>query len=203
MVSDTHPHDIELFEYVEGELPEGRRDEIAAHIARCSACAEQVELATAGRQALQGAGLSELPEGRRDEILRNLPPQEPEPAPRERRGFFSRGLLVGIAVLLVVAAFAAVLVRSGGNSMESSAGGTGGGAAEATATGGGGVEAAQAADLSASGSPEAVAEDLQRKGFSASVEQDHVVVHGATRAQVREALADRGPGDVEVVVKNP
>jgi hypothetical protein len=30
-----------------------------------------------------------------------------------------------------------------------------------------------------------------------------VVVHGATKQQVREALADRGPGDVEVVVKNP
>ena len=51
--------------------------------------------------------------------------------------------------------------------------------------------------------PSEVAEDLQRKGFKASVQQDRVVVHGATKAQVREALADRGPGDVEVVVKNP
>jgi anti-sigma factor RsiW len=202
MVSDTHPHDIELFEYVEGELPEARREEIAAHLATCGVCAGQVELAAAGRHALQGVGLTEMPEPRRNEILRNLPRQEPERALGERVGF-PRRLLVGLAVLLVVAAFTAVLVKGGGNSMESSAGGTGGGAAEATATGAGGAEAAQAADLFASGPPEDVAADLQRKGFKASVQQDRVVVHGATRAQVREALADRGPGDVEVVVKNP
>ena len=65
------------------------------------------------------------------------------------------------------------------------------------------TENAQAADLFAGGSAEVVAADLQRKGFDASVQQDRVVVHGATKAQVREALADRGPGDVEVVVKNP
>ena len=202
MVSETHPHDIELFEYVEGDLTAARRDEIAAHLAACDVCAEQVELATTGRQTLRDVGLTELPEGRRDEILRNLPRQEPEQALRERVGF-PKGLLVGLAVLLVVAAFTAVLVKGGGNSMESSAGATGGGAAEATATGGGGLDAAHAADLSASGSPEAVAEELQRRGFKASVQQDRVVVHGATKAQVREALADRGPGDVEVVVKNP
>jgi anti-sigma factor RsiW len=202
MVFDTHPHDIELFEYVEGELPEARREEIAAHLATCGVCAGQVELAAAGRHALQGVGLTEMPEPRRNEILRNLPRQEPERALGERVGF-PRRLLVGLAVLLVVAAFTAVLIRGGGNSMESSAGGTGGGAAEATATGAGGAEAAQAADLFASGPPEDVAADLQRKGFKASVQQDRVVVHGATRAQVREALADRGPGDVEVVVKNP
>ena len=57
--------------------------------------------------------------------------------------------------------------------------------------------------LFAGGSADEVAEDLQRKGFKASVQQDRVVVRGATKAQVREALADRGPGDVEVVVKNP
>ena len=89
--------------------------------------------------------------------------------------------------------------------MESSAGGTAGGAAEATATSGEGgkAEDAHAAGLFAGGSADEVAEDLQRKGFKASVQQDRVVVRGATKAQVREALADRGPGDVEVVVKNP
>jgi anti-sigma factor RsiW len=205
MVSDTHPHDIELFEYVEGELAAPRRDEIAAHLATCRVCAEQVELATAGRQALRGVGLTELPAGRREDILKSLPAQEPERVSGERRGFFPRGLLVGMAVLLVAAAFTAVLVKGGGNSgQESSAGATGGGAAEATATSGGAVvEPTQAADLSAGGTPEDVAADLRRKGFSAAVEQDQVVVHGATKAQVREALADRGPGDVEVVVKNP
>ena len=202
MVAETHPHDIELFEYVEDELPQARRDEIAAHLATCGLCAEQVRRAAAGREALRKTTLLELPEGRREEILRNLP--QPERSTGERRGFFSKQLLAGIAALLVVAALAAVLVKTGGNSgMESSAGGTGGGAAEATATSGGGVENAQTAELFASGPAEDVADDLQRKGFKATVQKDRVVVRGATKAQVREALADRGPGDVEVVVKNP
>jgi len=200
MVAETHPHEIELFEYAEDELPEARREEIAAHLATCSVCAEQVRQAATGREALRETTLLELPQGRHEEILRNLP--EPERSRNEPRGFFSKQLLAGIAALLVVAALAAVLVKTGGNSgMESSAGG----AAEATATSGGGgkTENAQAADLFAGGSAEVVAADLQRKGFDASVQQDRVVVHGATKAQVREALADRGPGDVEVVVKNP
>ena len=200
MVAETHPHDIELFEYAEDELPEARREEIAAHLATCSVCAKQVRQAATGREALRETTLLELPQGRHEEILRNLP--EPERSRNEPRGFFSKQLLAGIAALLVVAALAAVLVKTGGNSgMESSAGG----AAEATATSGGGgkTENAQAADLFAGGSAEVVAADLQRKGFDASVQQDRVVVHGATKAQVREALADRGPGDVEVVVKNP
>ena len=204
MVPETHPHDIELFEYVEDELPEARRDEIAAHLATCGVCAEHVRQAASGRDALRETTLLELPQDRREQILSSFP--IPEPAPGERRGFFSKQLLAGIAALLVVAALAAVLVKTGGNSgMESSAGGTAGGAAEATATSGGGVNAkdAHAAGLFAGLSPEDVADDLQSKGFDASVHQDRVVVHGATKDQVREALADRGPGDIEVVVKNP
>jgi len=204
MVAETHPDDTELFEYVEDELPEARRDEIAAHLATCGVCAEHVRQAASGRDALRETTLLELPQDRREQILSSFP--IPEPAPGERRGFFSKQLLAGIAALLVVAALAAVLVKTGGNSgMESSAGGTAGGAAEATATSGGGVNAkdAHAAGLFAGLSPEDVADDLQRKGFDASVHQDRVVVHGATKDQVREALADRGPGDIEVVVKNP
>ena len=200
MVAETHPHEIELFEYAEDELPEARREEIAAHLATCSVCAEQVRQAATGREALRETTLLELPQGRHEEILRNLP--EPERSRNEPRGFFSKQLLAGIAALLVVAALAAVLVKTGGNSgMESSAGGSAG-AAEATATSGGGVEDAQTAELFASGPAEDVADDLQRKGFKATLQKDRVVVHGATKAQVREALADRGPGDVEVVVKN-
>ena len=47
MMAETHPHDIELFEYVENELPEARREEIAAHLATCAVCGEQVRLAAA------------------------------------------------------------------------------------------------------------------------------------------------------------
>lgn len=201
MVAETHPHDIELFEYVENELPQRRREEIAAHLATCSACAEQVELATAGRDALRGEGLLELPEERREEILRNLPAREPERAPGERRVFSPRLAFAALAGVLVLAAMIGILVTSNGSSGEESSAG----ATAADASGGGVAEATQSpqAKLFATGPAAAVAEDLRAKGFDAAVQKDRVVVHGATKQKVREALADRGPGDVEVVVKNP
>jgi anti-sigma factor RsiW len=198
MVAGTHPHDSELFEYVEGELPQARREEIAAHLATCSVCAEQVGLATMGRQSLRGAGLLELPGRRRDEILKSLPAQGH--APGVRRAFSPKLVLAGLAGLLAVAAVIGALVNSNaGSGNESSAGA----AAETSGAGGGGTDAAHAAELSASGSAADVAKDLREMGFRAIVQKDRVVVHGATKQQVREALADRGPGDVEVVVKNP
>jgi len=69
MVAEMHPHAIELVEYVEDELPQARREEIAAHLATCGVCAEQVELAAAGREALRGTELLELPEDRRDALI--------------------------------------------------------------------------------------------------------------------------------------
>ena len=202
MVSEIHPHDIELFEFVEDELPESRREEIAAHLATCSACAQQVELASAGREALHGASVLELPDRRRADILKNLPKQER--APGEQRAFSPKLVFAGLLTLLFIAAVIGIVVSSNGNSgLESSAGGTGGGA-DAAATGGGQAESAKARTSLFSGGPaEEIAEELQRKGFEAVVQKDRVVVHGATKAQVREALADRGVGDVEVVVKNP
>ena len=202
MVAETHPHDIELFEYVENELPQSRREEIAAHLSTCPVCAEQVGLAAAGSQALRGAGLLELPEESREEILRNLPARALERAPGERRAFSPKLVFAALAGVLLLAAMIGILVSSNGSGQESSAGGTG--AADATAEGGG-AEAGQSAQakLFATGPAAAVAEDLRQKGFDAAVQQDRVVVHGATKQQVREALADRGPGDVEVVVKNP
>ena len=199
MVAGTHPHDSELFEYVEEELPQARREEIAAHLATCSACGEQVELATMGRQSLRRAGLLELPERRHDEILKTLPAQSH--SPRERRAFSPKLVLAGLIGLLAVAAVIGALVNSNaGSGNESSAGG----ALAGETSGGGTAEALTGqADLSARGSAADVAKDLRERGFRAIVQKDRVVVHGATKQQVREALADRGPGDVEVVVKNP
>jgi anti-sigma factor RsiW len=199
MVAGTHPHDSELFEYVEGELPQARREEIAAHLATCSACAEQVELATMGSQSLRGAGLLELPGRRRDEILKSLPAQGH--APGERHAFSPKLVLAGLIGLLAVAGVIGALVNSNaGSGNESSAGG----ALAGKTSGGGTAEALTGqADLSARGSAADVAKDLRERGFRAIVQKDRVVVHGATKQQVREALADRGPGDVEVVVKNP
>jgi anti-sigma factor RsiW len=203
MVSETHPHDIELFEYVEDELPEERRSEIAAHLATCDVCAEQVELAASGKVALRGAGALELPDRRREEILKNLPTQER--APDEQRAFSFKAAFVMVMVFIAIAAVIGVVVNSnGGGGLESSAGGTAAEDATATAGAGGGAESAQAkSSLFSSGPAAEVAEELQRKGFNASVQNDRVVVRGATKQQVREALADRGVGNVEVVVKNP
>jgi anti-sigma factor RsiW len=200
MVAETHPHDIELFEYVEDELPAARRDEIAAHLATCDVCAEQVRQAAVGREALRETTLLELPDGRRDEILKSLSAKDREPT--ERRPFSPRLVLGGLIGLLALAAVIGALVSSNqGAGDESSAGDV---AAETSGGGGGTAEAvAPQADLSANGSAADVAEELQAKGFRAVVQKDRVVVHGATKQQVREALADRGPGDVEVVVKNP
>ena len=199
MVAGTHPHDSELFEYVEGELPQARREEIAAHLATCSVCAEQVKLATMGSQSLRGAGLLELPGRRRDEILKSLPAEGH--APGERRAFSPKLVLAGLIGLLAVAAVIGALINSNaGSGNESSAGG----ALAGETSGGGTAEALTGqADLSARGSAADVAKDLRERGFRAIVQKDRVVVHGATKQQVREALADRGPGDVEVVVKNP
>jgi hypothetical protein len=36
MVTGTHPEEIELFDYVEGDLPEARRAEIGAHVESCA-----------------------------------------------------------------------------------------------------------------------------------------------------------------------
>ena len=201
MVAEMHPHEIELFEYVEDELLQARREEIAAHLATCGVCASQVELAAAGREALRGTELLELPDDRREAILRNLP--APERVPRERRGFLSKKLVAGVAALAAIAAVTAVLVNSNPNSGDESSAGAAAEAAGQT-SGGGKTDSSQVrASLFAIGPAAAVAEDLRKKGFKASVQADRVVVRGATEAQVREALADRGPGDVEVVVKNP
>jgi anti-sigma factor RsiW len=198
MVSDTHPHEIELFEYVEEELPEARRAEIAAHLASCRTCAQQVALATTGRHALQSGDPLELPEHRREAILRTLPVREPELD--ARRAFSPRLVLVGLTALLLLAAIVGILIDSrGGGGMES-AGATG---AASDASRGAAELAQPKATLFAGGSAEAVAEELRRKGFTAMVQKNRVVVRGATKQQVREALADRGPGDVEVVVAKP
>ena len=200
MVAGTHPDDIELFDFVEDDLPQVRRDEVAAHLATCGVCTEQIRRVEAGRAALAETEYLQLPKDRHEAILRSL--SELGRADGESRGFSPKVALVLVTVFIAVAAVVGALVNSNqGSGNESSAGGvaaatSGGGAKEGTAQ-------APQADLLAGGSAAAVAEELRGKGFRAVVQDDRVVVHGATKQQVREALADRGPGDVEIVVENP
>jgi anti-sigma factor RsiW len=61
MVTGTHPEDVDLFDYVEGELPADRRAELEVHLAGCATCAEQVALVQAGKDALRESQLLHLP----------------------------------------------------------------------------------------------------------------------------------------------
>ncbi len=200
MVAGTHPDDIDLFDYVEDDLPEARQAEIEAHLSACSACSEQVARVEAGRDALRGAQFLHLPERRSEGVFMNLPTQVREPG--RRRALTPKQLIAVLTPLVAVAAVVAVLVKSGSNSGSNSAASAGGAAATSadTRAAASSPEAAQAAGLSASGTATDVAAELRGKGFSALVQGDKVVVKGASKRQVREALADHGPGAVQIVV---
>ena len=198
MVAGTHPDDIDLFDYVEDDLPDVRRAEIQAHLAACGACSEQVARVEAGREALRDAQFMHLPARRAEAVFMNLPTQAREPG--RRRALTPKQLIAVLTPLIAVAAVVAVLVNSGTNSGSGSAAGTGAGGTADTRSASAGAEAFQAAGLSASGTATDVAAELRGKGFDASVQEGKVVVRGATKRAVREALADRGRGDVQVVV---
>jgi anti-sigma factor RsiW len=198
MVAGTHPDDIELFDYVEGDLPEARRTEIQAHLAACGECSRQVSRVESGREALRGAQFMHLPERRAEGVFMNLPTQVKEPG--RRRALSPKQLLAVLTPVIAVAAVIAVLASSGtGGSPQQAA--SGGAAATANdSSGSSGAEALQATSLSSKGTPADVADELRTKGFDAAVKNDQVVVTGSTKKAVREALADRGPGDVQIVV---
>jgi anti-sigma factor RsiW len=196
MVAGTHPDDIELFDYVEHDLPDARRAEIEAHLETCGVCSEQVGLVLAGRDALHDAQFMHLPARRAEGVLMNLPTQVREPG--KRRALSPKQLIAVLTPVIAVAAVIGVLVSSNPNSgNQSSAGATGGANAEA---GGSGAATDTRRSLFAAGSAAEVADELRTKGFDAVAQADHVVVRGATKKQVRTALADRGPGDVKIVV---
>ena len=207
MVAGTHPDDIDLFEYVEDDLPAARRAEIQAHLSTCSACSEQVARVEAGREALHGAQFMHLPAKRAEAVFMNLPTSVREPG-RRRRALTPKQLIAVLTPVIAIAAVVAVLVNSGQNSGSGSAAGTGvGGAGAAAATSEDATrsptpsaEAFQANKLSASGTATDIAAELRSKGFDAVVQRDKVVVKGSTKKAVREALADRGSGSVQIVV---
>ena len=116
MTATMHPDDLELFEYVEGDLDEARRPNVAAHVAACERCAEEVRLLEAGKQALREAPFLELPAGARDALLRGLPRQPRAERPSFR--FARRRLLTALAPVAVVVAVVLVLTNTGGNGSE-------------------------------------------------------------------------------------
>jgi anti-sigma factor RsiW len=210
MVTGTHPDDIDLFDYVERDMPDARRAELEVHLASCAQCAEQVARVQAGREALRESQLLQLSAPRRDAILLDLPPQRRE---RRRASFSLKPAIAALAVAGVAAAITvAVITVDGTGGDDESAGGAAAVTAGAAAgeAGGGGTEAsedraaAKASRLFAAGSADTLASELRRKGFDAEVVGDHVEVRGATRSEVKQALgqtlSDRRDGDVRIVI---
>jgi translation initiation factor IF-2 len=105
MTQPMHPDDIELFEYVEGELEAPAADRVRRHLESCPDCAEAVRLAGAGRAALRAAPALALPAERVARVLRDLGPQE---RPASRRSWLTPRR--ALAVLAPAAAAAAIAI---------------------------------------------------------------------------------------------
>ena len=204
MVTGTHPEDVVLFDYVEGDLPERQRAELEVHLASCAQCAEQVARVQAGREALRAARPLEFAAHRRDAVLRELASQQ-RPA-RRTPLFTGRRLLAVLAPAAAVAAAVVAITMTGGGPNEEAAG-TGAGAGVALEESAPEDARAAPAPLVAEGTAPAVARALRREWLDARVVGDHVEVRNATRAEVKQALASRRSnslstedGRVEIVI---
>jgi anti-sigma factor RsiW len=196
-MSGTHPDEIQLLDYVEGDLDGAARDVVDAHLAGCAECAEQIRLLEAGREALRGAPMLEAPAGQLGEL--------PEQAQPTRRGFRPRRVIAVLAPVAAVAGVIAIVATTNPNE-DSGDEGERAVAAQTAADSaeGGGEEAAPEAFSpapvrSVAGPARDVVLTLQAKGLEARRVDDRVEVSGATPQQVEVALADRPNGPVEVV----
>lgn len=207
MVTGTHLEDIDLLDYVEGDLPAARSAKLQAHLDSCAQCAEHVARVRAGRDVLRESKALELSPRRREAILASIPER---PARRRRFSISPRRAIAVLVPVAAVGAVVAAIVTTGDFSGSGSGAGGVTANAEAAATSreasGGGAASApttkQAYDtLLTSGSAQAVARDLRAKGIQARVVGDHVVVRGATRAEVEQALGKRRTGSVRIVFK--
>jgi anti-sigma factor RsiW len=201
MVTGTHPEEVDLFDYVEGNLATDRRAELEVHLASCATCAEQVSLVQSGKDALRKSQLLHLPPARREAISTSLPGQRR--APGRSPSLSPRRLLTLMTPVAALAAVIVVLVSAG---VFETNGDEQGGSAAAGATSqlqaedrAGGAEAA-APVMKVAGPAITVADELRRKGFRARAVGNSVEVRDATRAEVQRALESRGTGRVEVVL---
>jgi anti-sigma factor RsiW len=212
-----HPDELTLLAYVDGDLTAVERGRLAAHVAECPACTEQVRLLEAGREALAAAPHLELPEERRRALFRRLPDRP------QRFGFlepFRHGLTraaPALAALLLVAVFVAFATQLGGGGDDESGDAAGGGEAAQTgpatpeAAGEGEGEGQALEDTSrtlsgerlvrrVAGPPREVVELLRQNGHPAAV-QDGAVVAEGRRGEIRAVLGGRPRGPVRVYVE--
>jgi len=205
MVTGTHPEDVDLFDYVEGELSANRRAELEVHLGSCEACAEQVALVQAGKDALrESQQLLHLPPAQREAISTSLPMRRR--APGRSPTLSPRRLLVLLTPVAAVAAVVVVLVSSGviGTNGSDQGGSAAGGATERQATqkDQAAPEASVAPLRAVAGPADQVAELLRSKGLDARVANGRVEVRNATRTEVNRALGNRRAGGVEIVILN-
>jgi anti-sigma factor RsiW len=209
MVTGTHPEEIELFDYVEGDLPEGRRVEVETHLAACAACSAQVSRVQAGRDALRESQFLQLPPRRKEGVFMNLPERRRDV--RSSPALSPKQLLAILTPIAAVAAVAVALFSAGGTNNDegaASAGQTNSGGAQTT-SGGAAAEGAQQDSStpqalskfrSVAGPADEVAAQLQSKGIDARVVKGGVEVRNATRQEVDAALGNRRAGKVEIVI---
>ena len=209
-MTGSHPSDVELLEYLEGELTPDEAGAVRVHLAACAACAAQVAEAERARTVLRASPLLDLPPERRDALVRDLPRQERD---RPRLGELlssPRRLVVVLAPVAAAIVAVAVLTTTGGGNERSATGGVTataaavGAAPEAGAAGAAttasSFDAAKAPALRTKGPAREVARLLRAKGFDARVRHGRVQVSGSTAAKVEAALAGRPSGSTAVIV---
>ena len=209
MMAGMHPEEVELLAYLEGELDDPRRAEVASHLEACERCAQEVRSVEAGRAALHSSPMLELPSERLEAMLTRLPSRVAAPAGLIRRALPVAAALAAVAAL---AGGAFVLGTSGGGDEEGASGmaqdeaSDAGGGGEAAPTEGASTETRQSAEPllradSVAGSPATVARRLRSDGFDARAVDGRVIVRDATAAEVRKALETLDTGPVRVVVR--
>ena len=105
-MSTTHPSDLELFEYVEGELDGPSAARIQLHVDGCPICAAAIAESGRGRDALRASPVLELPDSARQTLRDQLGEQEPAP---ERPRRWSPGRLAAFVAPIAAVAVAAVV----------------------------------------------------------------------------------------------
>ena len=60
-MAEKHPDELELLSFVEEELDDDARHEVAEHLVACRSCTDQVRRLEAGREALRAAPAPRAP----------------------------------------------------------------------------------------------------------------------------------------------